>query len=126
MAQTSTVRLFLSPQPVLPTDPCISHRIEYSVHALHWALSNLLENNDEVVILRVIDPAEKTRPKGKEEARTEANEVLREVMQKNEDEERITSVIVEFAIGPIEETIHRFVRFPFLSETTDGDFPRGP
>ncbi|KAM0749385.1 adenine nucleotide alpha hydrolases-like protein [Meredithblackwellia eburnea MCA 4105] len=81
---------------------------EYSVHALHWALDSLVDSNDELVILRVVDPSEKNKPRGMNEAREEAEEVLEEVMRRNGDEKEI-SIVVEFAIGEVEETIHRMI-----------------
>lgn len=75
---------------------------------MDWALTSLTEDNDELVVLRVIDPSEKTKPGGLAEAKAEAEQVLEKVMKKNGDDHQI-SIVVEFAIGPVEETIHRFV-----------------
>ncbi|KAK4698245.1 hypothetical protein P7C70_g8037, partial [Phenoliferia sp. Uapishka_3] len=81
----------------------------YSVHALNWALSHLADNNDEIVVLRVIDEAEGLRKRGgMTEAKDEAEQVLEEIMRKNGEELKL-SIIVEFAIGPVEETIHRMI-----------------
>lgn len=77
------------------------------MHALDWVLSSLADDNDEIVVLRVIDPTEKTKPKEMAEAKGEAEQVLEEIMRKNGEELQL-SIIVEFAIGPIEETIHRW------------------
>lgn len=69
---------------------------------------------DEVVVLRVIDPgssayeAWKKGPNGMEEQREEAESLLEEVMRRNGDDKQI-SIIVEFAVGPIEESIHRMI-----------------
>ncbi|KAK4049796.1 hypothetical protein OIV83_003852 [Microbotryomycetes sp. JL201] len=84
---------------------------EYSVHALDWAMQNITEDHDELVILRVIDPgstAHATWKASKDEAREEAEGVLEQVMRKNGEQKQI-SIVVEFAIGPIEETIHRMI-----------------
>ncbi|ORY59016.1 hypothetical protein BCR35DRAFT_309335 [Leucosporidium creatinivorum] len=87
---------------------------EYSVHALNWCLSSITEDHDEIVVLRVIDPGSsahsvwKAGQRGMEEAREEAEGVLEGVMKRNGEEKQI-SIIVEFAIGPIEETIHRMI-----------------
>ncbi|GAA5993289.1 hypothetical protein JCM11641_001120 [Rhodosporidiobolus odoratus] len=84
---------------------------EYSVNATDWLLTSLLEDNDEVVVLRVIEPnssAHKAWEASMEEAREEAEGVLEYLMRKNGEEKQI-SLIVEFAIGPIEETIHRMI-----------------
>ncbi|KAK4048485.1 hypothetical protein OIO90_005816 [Microbotryomycetes sp. JL221] len=84
---------------------------EYSVHALDWAMDNITEDHDELVILRVIDPgssAHSNWKSSKDEAREEAESVLNQVMTRNREQRQI-SIAVEFAIGPIEETIHRMI-----------------
>ncbi|BGP18300.1 hypothetical protein JCM10213v2_006363 [Rhodosporidiobolus nylandii] len=84
---------------------------EYSTNATDWLLTSLLEDNDEVVVLRVIEPGSSAHNAWKasmEEARDEAEGVLESLMRKNGEEKQI-SLIVEFAIGPIEETIHRMI-----------------
>ncbi|KAL7339412.1 hypothetical protein BJY59DRAFT_760747 [Rhodotorula toruloides] len=84
---------------------------EYSVNATNWLLTSFLEDNDEVVVLRVIEPGSSAHNAWRasmEEAKDEAEGVLAYLMKKNGDTRPI-SVIVEFAIGPIEETIHRMI-----------------
>ena len=64
----------------------------YSVHALDWALANLVEDGDEIVALRVAEPAnsrEGTTPPAASaavdirEAKAEAHEILDLIMAKN-------------------------------------------
>ncbi|GAA5977833.1 hypothetical protein JCM10908_005114 [Rhodotorula pacifica] len=84
---------------------------EYSVNATDWLLDYFLEDCDEVVVLRVIEPTTSAQTGFDaitRDARTEAEGVLDYLMKKN-GEERQISLIVEFAIGPIEETIHRMI-----------------
>jgi len=84
---------------------------EYSVNAVNWLLKSLAEDNDEVVVLRVIEPGSSAHNAWKssmEEARDEAEDVLEDLMQRNADEKSM-SLVVEFAIGEIEETIHRMI-----------------
>ncbi|GAA5960458.1 hypothetical protein JCM21900_003603 [Sporobolomyces salmonicolor] len=84
---------------------------EYSVNAVRWLLTSLAEDGDEVVVLRVIEPGSSAHNAWRasmEEAREEAEDVLEDLMKMN-GEERQISLIVEFAIGPIEETIHRMI-----------------
>ncbi|GAA5903263.1 hypothetical protein JCM6882_008121 [Rhodosporidiobolus microsporus] len=84
---------------------------EYSVNATDWLLDSFSEDNDEIVVLRVIEPGSSAHERWKasiEEARDEAEDVLEYLMKKN-GEEKMISLIVEFAIGPIEETIHRMI-----------------
>ncbi|SCV73814.1 BQ2448_6244 [Microbotryum intermedium] len=90
---------------------CCTDLNEYSVHALDWLLTSLVEDHDEIVVLRVIEPGSSAHAAWRasiEKAKREAERVLEEVMRKNGEEKQI-SIIVEFAIGPIEETIHRMV-----------------
>ncbi|GAA6019825.1 hypothetical protein JCM11491_000285 [Sporobolomyces phaffii] len=84
---------------------------EYSVNAVNWLLKSLAEDNDEVVVLRVIEPGSSAHNAWKssmEEARDEAEDVLEDLMQRNGDQKSM-SFVVEFAIGEIEETIHRMI-----------------
>ncbi|GAA5853685.1 hypothetical protein JCM3766R1_000590 [Sporobolomyces carnicolor] len=84
---------------------------EYSVNAVNWLLKSLAEDNDEVVVLRVIEPGSSAHNAWKasmEEARDEAEDVLEDLMQRNADQKSM-SFVVEFAIGEIEETIHRMI-----------------
>lgn len=98
-----------------PTDTdAIRILAEYSVHALEWLLASLLEDNDEVIVFRVIEPGSPAHTQwrqgaaGMEEQREEAESVLEDIMRKNGERKKI-SIIVEFAVGPIEETIHRMI-----------------
>ncbi|GEM10323.1 usp (universal stress protein) family protein [Rhodotorula toruloides] len=84
---------------------------KYSVNATNWLLTSFLEDNDEVVVLRVIEPGSSAHNAWRasmEEAKDEAESVLAYLLKKNGNHRPI-SVIVEFAIGPIEETIHRMI-----------------
>lgn len=69
---------------------------EYSTHALDWLLASLTEDNDEVVILRVIEPGSSTHAawksgeRGMEGARDEAEKVLEQVMEKNGEEKQVS------------------------------------
>lgn len=70
-----------------------------------------MEDSDEIVVLRVIEPgttAHDLWERSVEDAREEAEKVLEEVMKKIGEDHKI-SIVVEFAIGGIEETIHRYL-----------------
>ena len=85
---------------------------EYSVHALNWGLGNLIDDGDEIVVLRVIEPGTPAHAQwmsSPEEAKEEAQHVLDEIMAKNSEDIRI-SIIVEFVIGKVQETIHRMIK----------------
>ncbi|MBW0503767.1 hypothetical protein O181_043482 [Austropuccinia psidii MF-1] len=79
----------------------------YSLQALDWLMSSLVEHGDEVVVLQAVDPANKEFILEKEEnARSEAQEVLCHALTKND---RQITVIVEFVIGPVIKTIQRMI-----------------
>lgn len=69
---------------------------KYSVNAIHWTLESLLEDGDEVVILRVIEPGSGVAGKawegreGPEEAREDAEEVLDGVMLFNAEKRKVS------------------------------------
>ncbi|OAV91209.1 hypothetical protein PTTG_04721 [Puccinia triticina 1-1 BBBD Race 1] len=80
----------------------------YSIQALDWLMSSLVEHGDEVVVLQAVEPggsAHKDVEK-EEHAKTEAQEVLRHVLTKND---RQITVTVEFVIGPAIKTIQRML-----------------
>lgn len=66
---------------------------EYSVNATDWLLNYFLEDSDEVVVLRVIEPSSSAQTAGFEsitrEARSEAERVLDYLMKKNGDERQV-------------------------------------
>lgn len=90
---------------------------EYSVHALNWLLNNLLESGDEIIVLRVMDPSNYARDptlspqavaQTQEEARDEAHQVLRSILDALPD--LSVSIILEFCVGKIQPMIQRMVR----------------
>lgn len=81
------------------------------MHALNWLLANLIEDGDEIVVLRVIEigsPAHTLWMSSQEEAKEEAQQVLDEIMERNREDIRL-SIIVEFVIGKVQDTIHRMI-----------------
>lgn len=84
------------PIAVLSTCPSLIDveylKTEYSVNAVNWLLKSLAEDNDEVVVLRVIEPGSSAHNAWKssmEEARDEAEDVLEDLMQRNADEKSV-------------------------------------
>jgi len=72
-----------------------NNRTEYSVNAVNWLLKSLAEDNDEVVVLRVIEPGSSAHNAWKssmEEARDEAEDVLEDLMQRNADEKSVCNL----------------------------------
>ncbi|KAG0147210.1 hypothetical protein CROQUDRAFT_656321 [Cronartium quercuum f. sp. fusiforme G11] len=78
---------------------------EYSITALDWLMGSLVENGDEVVVLRVIEPGSSATEK-EDIAKSKAQDVLRHVLTKND---RQINVTVEFVIGPPIKTIQRML-----------------
>lgn len=83
---------------------------EYSIQALDWLMGSLVENGDEVVVLRVIEPGSSAHrqfmAENEETTKSEAQDVLLHVLTKND---RQINVTVEFVIGPPIKTIQRML-----------------
>lgn len=86
-----------------------------SWHAIEWTLASLCEDGDELIILRVLEPSStagkiwEDRP---EETRKDADDCLDRIMRLNSDEggaQVSLSIVVEFVVGVIEESIHRLI-----------------
>jgi hypothetical protein len=90
---------------------CGTDQKDYSEFALQWLLDELVDDGDEIVCLRVVEKDSKVATDGVEEGRyrTEAQNLLDSVIAKNKDEEKAISLIVELAVGKVQETIQRMV-----------------
>ena len=85
----------------------------YSEFALEWLVDELVEDGDEIVCLRVVDKDSKitsdaSLQQGK--YKVEAQKLLEQIQNKNNEDEKSISVILEFAVGKVQETIQRMVR----------------
>ena len=92
---------------------CGTDQNDYSEFALEWLLDELVDDGDEVVCLRVVDKDSKINSDSSLEEgkyRTEAHGLLEHVKAKNKDDEKAISLILEFAVGKVQETIQRMVR----------------
>lgn len=70
-----------------------------------------MDDGDEIVCLRVVDKdVAEAAAGGKDEKkyREEAERLLEQIIEKNEDEKAI-SIVLEFAVGKVHETIQRMV-----------------
>jgi nucleotide-binding universal stress UspA family protein len=84
---------------------------EYSLNALDWLLANLLEDGDEVVVLRVLEPPKEGLSFSKaaeEEAKADAMEGLDMLMAKVGNK-RSVSLIIELCVGAVQDTIQRMI-----------------
>lgn len=93
---------------------CGTDTNEYSDTALEWLIDELVDDGDEVVCLRVVEKdskeAEKwSRGQGEKGYRKEAARFLEEIEKKNTDD-RAISLVLEFSIGKVQETIQQMIR----------------
>ncbi|KAK9237873.1 hypothetical protein V1525DRAFT_419084 [Lipomyces kononenkoae] len=91
---------------------CGTDQNEYSDYALEWLLDELVDDGDEIVCLRVVDPSAKISSSDtalqEKLYRDEAYKLLNDVMQKNEDDKKI-SLVLEFAVGKVQDMIQRMI-----------------
>ena len=92
---------------------CGTDQNDYSEFALEWLLDELVDDGDEVVCLRVVDKDSKINSDSSLEEgkyRKEAHKLLEHIQAKNKDEEKSISLVLEFAVGKVQDTIQRMVR----------------
>lgn len=90
---------------------CGTDQNDYSEFALEWLLDELVDDGDEIVCLRVVDKDSKMSSDSALQERLyrqEARKLLDQIIEKN-DEEKAISVILEFAVGKVHETIQRMI-----------------
>lgn len=91
----------------------------YSEHALKWVIEDMIEDGDEIICLRVVEPDPKTKA-GATKAqmntyRDDAEKLLKQIQLKNDAaEKKAISIIMEFACGSVEQIIlHMVLRNSF-------------
>ncbi|ORY34684.1 hypothetical protein BCR39DRAFT_514004 [Naematelia encephala] len=80
--------------------------------ALDWLMSELVEDGDEIVAIRVIDidDAERKDESNQDEFREDAHRLLTNILDKNnEAEDRRVSVVVEFVAGRVTEMLLKMI-----------------
>lgn len=90
---------------------CGTDENDYSEFALEWLLEELVNEDDEIVCLRVVNPDTKSDVDAsvlQEMYKEEARRLLDHFQRKNEDGIAI-SLVVELAVGKVEETIQAMV-----------------
>src|SRR5579862_6215472 len=90
---------------------CGTDQNDYSEFALEWLVDELVDDGDEIVCLRVVDKDSKISSDSSVEEgryRHEAKKLLDQIIDKNTENKAI-NVILEFAVGKIQETIQRMV-----------------
>lgn len=91
---------------------CGTDQNDYSDFALEWLVEELVEDGDEIVCLRVVDKDSKISSNVSVEQgiyKTEARKLLEHIQEKNEEDKAI-SLVLDFAVGKVPETIQRMVR----------------
>ncbi len=91
---------------------CGTDQNDYSEFALQWLVDDLVEDGDEIVCLRVVDKDSKiasdaSLQEGK--YKVEARKLLEQIQNKNKKDEKSISLILEFAVGKVPDTIQRMV-----------------
>lgn len=91
---------------------CGTDQNDYSEFALEWLVDELVEDGDEIVCLRVVDNNSKfnsdtSLQEGK--YRVEARKLLEHIQNKNKEDEKSISLVLEFSVGKVPETIQRMV-----------------
>lgn len=91
---------------------CGTDQNEYSEFALEWLLDELVDDGDEIICLRAVEKDSRmASDAGIEEGkyRKEAERLLEQVVAKNSQDEKAISLVLELAVGKVEDIIQRMV-----------------
>lgn len=88
---------------------CGTDQNDYSEFALEWLLDELVDDGDEVVCLRVVDKDSKLSSTEEGRYRTEAHKLLQQIQIKTKDDDKSISLVLEFAVGKVQESIQSMV-----------------
>jgi Universal stress protein family. len=94
---------------------CGTDQNDYSEFALEWLIDELVDDGDEIVCLRAVEKDSRIASDvGIEERkyREEAEKLFEQVIQKNSQDEKAISLVLELAVGKVESIIQRMVTFP--------------
>ncbi|EAU34832.1 conserved hypothetical protein [Aspergillus terreus NIH2624] len=86
---------------------------DYSDFALEWLIDELVDDGDEIVCLRAVEKDSRIASDAGIEAgkyRQEAEKIFEQVIQKNSQDEKAISVVLELAVGKIQDIIQRMIR----------------
>lgn len=93
---------------------CGTDAKDYSEYALEWMIDELVDDGDEIVCLRVIEKDDKVDIKPNLKYREEAQKLLDSVMLKNATEDKAISIIMELAVGKVQEIFQRMVSLSLI------------
>ncbi|KAL8689480.1 MAG: hypothetical protein Q9218_004861, partial [Villophora microphyllina] len=108
---------------------------EYSYDAIEWLIEELVEDGDEIICLRVVDPNSKfasdTGVKN-ETYKKEAEDLLEKIRNKNKTKEEVREkaivLVIEFAVGKVPEVFQKMISVyapACLIVGTKGKSPKG-
>ncbi|KAJ5673795.1 hypothetical protein N7462_009234 [Penicillium macrosclerotiorum] len=92
---------------------CGTDQNDYSEFALEWLIDELVDDGDEIVCLRAVEKDSRmASDAGIEEGkyRQEAERLFEQVIQKNSQDEKAISLVLELVVGKVEEIIQRMIR----------------
>ncbi|KAJ5373282.1 UspA [Penicillium concentricum] len=92
---------------------CGTDQNDYSEFALEWLIDELVDDGDEIVCLRAVEKDSRIASDvGIEERkyREEAQKLFEQVIQKNSQDEKAISLVLELAVGKVESIIQRMIR----------------
>ncbi|KAJ5502295.1 UspA [Penicillium fimorum] len=92
---------------------CGTDQNDYSEFALEWLIDELVDDGDEIVCLRAVEKDSRIASDvGIEERkyREEAEKLFEQVIQKNSQDEKAISLVLELAVGKVENIIQRMIR----------------
>lgn len=91
---------------------CGTDQNDYSEFALQWLIDELVDDGDEIICLRVVEKDSKIASDASVEEgryRQEAEKLLQDVIRKNRNDEKAISLVLELAVGKVQEIIQRMV-----------------
>ncbi|KAE8385090.1 hypothetical protein ETB97_006721 [Aspergillus alliaceus] len=92
---------------------CGTDQNDYSDFALEWLIDELVDDGDEIVCLRAVEKdstiaSDAAIEEGK--YRQEAEKLFEQVIQKNTQDEKAISLVLELAVGKAQDIIQRMIR----------------
>ncbi|PLB39447.1 universal stress protein [Aspergillus candidus] len=92
---------------------CGTDQNDYSDFALEWLIDELVDDGDEIVCLRAVEKDSSIASDAGIEAgkhRQEAEKLFEQVIQKNSQDEKAISLVLELAVGKVQDIIQRMIR----------------
>ncbi|KAL4880682.1 hypothetical protein BJY04DRAFT_69779 [Aspergillus karnatakaensis] len=92
---------------------CGTDQNDYSDFALEWLIDELVDDGDEIVCLRVVEKDSTIASDAAVEAgryRKEAERLFEQVIQKNSQNEKAISLVLELAVGKVQDIIQRMIK----------------